>query len=76
MFPQVFVCSQGGLHNAMGQADPPLLADRDTVNKRAVRILLECILLYDTEFGSQSSRQTNNRILNTRYGRIRNFPEM
>ena len=32
----------GGLH---GGADPPPHHDRDTVNRRSVRILLECILV-------------------------------
>ena len=35
---------EGGLHPGVGQT--LLRALQDTVNKRAVRILLECILVY------------------------------
>ena len=49
MFSYMFVCSQGEVlpsHNAIGQVDPPQKADlSDTVNRRAVRILRECILV-------------------------------
>ena len=41
------VCIQGSLHPGGGWADPPELHEilRDTVNKRAVRIVLECFLV-------------------------------
>ena len=39
------VCLQGGLHLG-GWADPPWIL-RDTVNERAVRILLQCILVFN-----------------------------
>ena len=38
----------GGLHlGGVGKTPPPPRALQDTVNKRAVRILLECILVWD-----------------------------
>ena len=46
---QVGICHQGGLHpgEGVGQTPPHELHGilRDTVNKRAVRILLECFLV-------------------------------
>ena len=36
----------GGFCILGGRLDPPLRAVRDTVNKRALRILLECILVF------------------------------
>ena len=45
---QVGICHQGGLHRGRGLGRPPPQLHgilRDTVNKRAVRILLECFLV-------------------------------
>ena len=43
------VCTrEGGLHPGVGKPPPPHWILRDTVNERAVRILLECILVFFT----------------------------
>ena len=50
LFRGVGVCIQGDLHLEgglrRGGGRPPNRILRDTVNERAVRILLECILVY------------------------------
>ena len=40
--------SASGVSASGGWADPPVL--RDTVNKREVRILLECVLVFPRDF--------------------------
>ena len=43
--PVILFTGGGGVLHSAGWADPPLRALRDMVNKRSVRILLECILV-------------------------------
>ena len=49
MFSQVFVCPHGGrgfcIQGGWADTPPPNRILRDTVNERAVRMLLECILV-------------------------------
>ena len=49
MFSQVFVCPWGGsvsgVGGGLGRPQSPNRIIRDTINERAVRILLECILV-------------------------------
>ena len=50
----------GGCLHPGGWADPPPQALRDTVNKRAVRVLLECILVSSTPCGVFTLPETDS----------------
>ena len=56
------VCIQGGLHRGWA-TPPPNWILRDTVNERAVRILLECILFFNLHLGKywQFRRSTKRK---------------